>query len=107
MVMAIKVKKLVNIVTSSRDAPDLKIRSCAFGRIESAKTLVVTKTRPMGLNEGVSCQSAVVNMTSPMQTEKAHKYSADEKTFLFISVATIIVGTSLHERKTTFVGKFM
>jgi hypothetical protein len=61
----------------------------------------------MGWKDGVSFQSAAAKKTRPAHTASAQEYSIEENTFLFNMEATIIVGMSLQDRKTTFVGKLM
>lgn len=107
IVIVISVKKLVKKVTSKRDDPILNNRSWKLGRIASAITLNDTNVIPHELNDGVSFQSAAAKRTNPVEIAKAHIYSFDEKVRRLIIVEMSMAGNSLHDRKTTFVGKLM
>jgi len=107
IVIATSVKKLVKKVTSKRDDPILNNRSWKLGRMASAMTLNDTNIIPNELNDGVSFQSAAANRTNPVEIAKAHVYSFDEKVRRLTIVEMSMVGNSLQDRKTTFVGKLM
>lgn len=70
-------------------------------------TLVDTNARPIGLNDGVSFQSAAAKMINPREMEKALAYSMDLKIRRLIMVAMSMVGMSLLDRNTALVGKLM
>lgn len=70
-------------------------------------TLVETSASPMGLNDGVSFQSAAAKMINPSEMANALAYSMDLKMRRLIMVAISIVGMSLLDRNTALVGKLM
>ena len=106
-VMTIKVNILVYKVTSNRDDPIRNNFSWALGNIASAQTLNDTSVNPTGWKVGDNSHSAAANKINPIQIATAQAYSVLEKILRCINDATIMVGMSLQDRKTTLVGKLI
>jgi len=70
-------------------------------------TLVETNASPIGLKEGVNFQSAAAKTMRPREMANALAYSMDLKMRRLMIVAMSIVGISLLDRNTAFVGKLM